>query len=120
MSKPELPLPLQFLAAWIGLWVGRHQERVIAYQREELRLLGEKLGGRRLWFTDVERMRLARLGKEVGRKALGEVATLASPTRFCVGTANSSRGSTTAARRERRKTPGVGGHHEPGVENGGR
>jgi transposase InsO family protein len=79
MSKPELPLPLQFLAAWIGLWVGRHQERVIAYQREELRLLRENRGARRLRFTDVERMRLARLGKEVGRKALREVATLASP-----------------------------------------
>jgi hypothetical protein len=31
MVMAELPLPLQFLAAWIGTWVARHQERSIAY-----------------------------------------------------------------------------------------
>ena len=32
-DKP-LPLPLQFLAAWIGVWLGDHQARVIEYQRK--------------------------------------------------------------------------------------
>jgi hypothetical protein len=30
-----LPLPLQFLAAWIGMWAGEHQARVIGYQGAE-------------------------------------------------------------------------------------
>ena len=109
MSKPELPLPLQFLAAWIGLWVGQHQERVIAYQREELRLLREKLGARRLRFTDTERMRLARLGKELGRKGLREVATLASPDTILRWYRELVARSTTAARREPPEDPGCRG-----------
>ena len=42
-------------------------------------MLREQLGGRRLRFTDAERRRLAVLGKKLGHKALGEVATLATP-----------------------------------------
>jgi len=34
-KKPDtalpLPLPLQFLAAWIGCWVARHQEETIGH-----------------------------------------------------------------------------------------
>src|SRR5206468_2004800 len=73
-----LPLPLQFAAAWIGTWITRHQERTIAYLREENRLLLEKLGGR-VRLTDPERRRLARLAKPLGRKALREIASIASP-----------------------------------------
>src|SRR5450432_2030019 len=64
-----LPLPLQFLAAWIGMWVGEHQARVIAYQRAENAALLERLGKHRLRLTDGERRRLAKLGKALGRKA---------------------------------------------------
>jgi hypothetical protein len=53
---PELPLPLQFLAAWIGTWVARHQERSIAYLKEENRILLKKLGGR-VRLDDPERRR---------------------------------------------------------------
>jgi putative transposase len=74
----ELPLPVQFLAAWVGTWVARRQERLITYLKEENRVLLEKLGGR-VRLTDPERRRLARLGKEIGRKGLGEVATIATP-----------------------------------------
>jgi len=42
----ELPLPLQFLAAWIGTWIARHQERTIAYLKEENRALRGGLGTR--------------------------------------------------------------------------
>ena len=73
----ELPLPVQFLAAWIGTWLVRRQDRLIGYLREENRVLLERLGKVRL--TDPERRRLARIGKVVGRKALGEVASLATP-----------------------------------------
>ena len=50
-----LPLPLQFLAAWIGMWLGEHQARVIQYQRAENEALRERLGKCRLQLTDRER-----------------------------------------------------------------
>jgi transposase InsO family protein len=74
-----LPLPLQFLVAWIAMWLGEHQARVIEYQRAENAALLERLGRRRLRLTDGERRRLARLGKALGRKALQQVATIATP-----------------------------------------
>jgi putative transposase len=74
-----LPRPLQFLAAWIGMWLGEHQARVIEYQRAENAALLERLGKYRLRLTDGERWRLAKLGKALGRKALQQVATIATP-----------------------------------------
>jgi hypothetical protein len=64
-----LPLPVQFLAAWVGVWLGRHQAGTIEYLRAENRALREQLGGRRIRLTDGQRRRLAELGKTVGRKA---------------------------------------------------
>jgi hypothetical protein len=58
----ELPLPTQFLAAWIGTWIARHRDRTIAYLKEENLVLLEKVGGK-VCLTDPERRRLARLGK---------------------------------------------------------
>jgi len=74
----ELPLPVQFLAAWIGTWLARRQDRLIGYLIEENRVLLERMGGK-VRLTDPERRRLARIGKVVGRKALGEVASIATP-----------------------------------------
>jgi hypothetical protein len=76
--KAELPLPLQFVAAWIGTWVARHQERSIAYLKEENRVLLKKLGGR-VRLADPDRRRLGRLGNELGGKALREIAAIATP-----------------------------------------
>ena len=67
LTMSELPLPVQFLAAWIGTWLARRQERLIGYLREENRVLLERLGGK-VRLTDPERRRLARIGKVVGRK----------------------------------------------------
>ena len=78
-TEKSLPLPPQFLAAWIGMWLGEHQARVIQYQRAENEALRERLGKCRLQLTDRERRRLAKLGKLLGRKALQEVATIATP-----------------------------------------
>jgi putative transposase len=78
-AEKLLPLPLQFLAAWIGMWVGEHQARMIDYQRAENAALRERLGKSRLRLTDGQRRRLAKLGKVLGRKALQEVATIATP-----------------------------------------
>jgi putative transposase len=73
-----LPLPVQFLAAWIGTWIAQPQERTIAYPKEENALLLEKLSGR-VRLTDRERRRLGKLGHELGRKGLREAANIASP-----------------------------------------
>jgi putative transposase len=78
-AEKPLPLSLQFLAAWIGMWLGEHQARVIEYQRAENAALLERLGKHRLRLTDGERRRLAKLGKALGRKALQQVATIATP-----------------------------------------
>jgi len=74
-----VPMPLQFLAAWVGVWVARHQANQIEYLKNVNRALMERLGKRRLRFTDAERWKLAVLGKKLGRKALGELATIAAP-----------------------------------------
>jgi transposase InsO family protein len=52
--------PLKLLLMMFAGWVSRHQLDVIEYLPEENRVLKERLGGRRLRFTDAERRRLAR------------------------------------------------------------
>jgi len=52
--------PLHFLLAVFAGWVNRRQLDAIEYLKEEDRLLRERLGGRRIRFTDDERRRLAR------------------------------------------------------------
>ena len=74
-----LPLPLQFLAAWLAVWLGRVLQEQVDFLKAENRLLREKLGGKRIRLTDAERRRLATLGKKLGRKRLAAVATIASP-----------------------------------------
>jgi hypothetical protein len=51
----------------------------VEYLREENRVLKERLGGRRIRFTDVERRRLARKAHALGRKVLNEIETLITP-----------------------------------------
>src|SRR5262252_9518171 len=75
-SAPPL---LSFLLMIVSGWVHRHQLIVIEFLQAENRLLKEKLGGKRLRFTDTERALLARKAKAVGRKALLQLDTLVSP-----------------------------------------
>jgi hypothetical protein len=56
----------------------RRQERAIEYLKAENRWRREKLGGQ-IRLTDSERRRIARLGRAVGPKALGQLASIASP-----------------------------------------
>jgi hypothetical protein len=51
--------PLQYVIAAVALWLNRQQQEVIDYLKEENRLLKERLGDRKLQFTDAERRRLA-------------------------------------------------------------
>ena len=71
--------PLHFLLTLLAGWINRRQLEVIEYLKEENRLLKERLGGRRLRFTDAERRGLARRAHALGRKALSELDTLVTP-----------------------------------------
>ncbi len=51
--------PGQLVAVMLAGWINRHQQAVIAYQKEEIKVLREMLGGKRLRFTDEQRRRLA-------------------------------------------------------------
>ena len=75
----NLPLPLQFSFLVLVGWVNRHQEDVIAYLKEENRVLRELHGDKRILLNDEQRRRLAVKGKALGRKLLGEVGSLVSP-----------------------------------------
>ena len=66
------------------LWVltgrlDRRERDAVAYLIEENRLLRRQLGTRRLRLTDDDRRRLAAQAHRVGRKALREIATIATP-----------------------------------------
>ena len=78
-SGPTLPLPLQFLAAWLGVSFARVLQQQVDYLKAENRVLKKRLGANKLRLTDADRRRLAVLGKKLGLKALAEVATVASP-----------------------------------------
>jgi hypothetical protein len=71
--------PLKLLHMMFAGWVNRHQLDVIEYLQEENRVLRERLGGRRLRFTDTERRRLARKAQALGRRVLKELQTLVTP-----------------------------------------
>jgi hypothetical protein len=50
----DLPLPLQFLAAWLAAWLGRVLQAQVDYLKAENRLLREKLGTKRMRLTNAE------------------------------------------------------------------
>src|ERR1700683_4336385 len=78
-AMSPLLLPLQMLLLMFAGWVNRHQLDVIEYLQEENRVLKERMGGRRLRFTDAERPRLDRKAQALGRKVLNELETLVTP-----------------------------------------
>jgi transposase InsO family protein len=60
-------------------WLDRREREAVAYLIEENRLLRRQLGGRRLRLTDEDRRRLAVQAHRVGRAALRDIATIATP-----------------------------------------
>ncbi len=74
-----LPLPLQFLAAWLAVWFARALQQQVDYLMTENKILKEKLGDRKPQLTNADRRRLAILGKELGLKVLAKIATIAAP-----------------------------------------
>jgi hypothetical protein len=66
------------VAALCG-WLHHEQADLIAFLREENRVLKVRLRGQRLRFEDDERRRLAELGHRLGRRLLAQVATVVTP-----------------------------------------
>jgi transposase InsO family protein len=65
------------LAALVG-WLDQRQQDAVAYLIEENRILRTHIHGR-ICLTDEERRRLARHGHRLGRRRLGEIATIVTP-----------------------------------------
>ena len=70
--------PLSFLLMCVAGWMNRHQQVVIEYLQEEIRVLKEQLG-KRPRFNEDQRRRLAVKGKNVGRKGLLRLASIVTP-----------------------------------------
>lgn len=70
--------PLSLIATLIAGWMNRHQQVVIEYLQEEVRVLQEQLG-RRPRFNDDQRRRLALKAKTVGRQGLRRFARIVTP-----------------------------------------
>ncbi len=72
----NLPLPLQFLAAWLAVWLGRVLQEQVDYLKAENLLLRVKLGTKRLSLTDAEHCRLAMLRRQGRPKTAADIAAL--------------------------------------------
>jgi putative transposase len=73
------PVALQMVLGVLTGWLDRREREAIAYLIEENRLLRRQLGGGRLRLTDEDRRRLAARAYAVGRAALRQIATIATP-----------------------------------------
>lgn len=70
--------PLQLLLLCFGGWIHRHQQDLIEYLQEEIKVLREQLG-RGPRFNDDQRRRLAAKAVRVGRPRLNLIASLVTP-----------------------------------------
>ena len=66
----------RFLLICLAGWMNRNQQDVIEYLGEEVRVLKEHIGPRRLRFTDEQRVRLARKAKKFRFGKLKEIAVI--------------------------------------------
>ena len=73
------PAALRMVLGVLTGWLGRREREAIAYLIEENQLLRRQLGTTRLRLTDDDRRRLAARAHRLGRAALREIATIATP-----------------------------------------
>ena len=78
-SSQAMPPALQVLVLTFAGWVTRHQDDLIAYLREENRVLREHLGPRPFRRTDAQRRRLTVRGQQLGRRVWMQVAGIVTP-----------------------------------------
>ena len=70
---------MTLIAVALAGWINRQQQDMIEYLREEVRVLKELQGKRRLRFTDDQRRRLARKAKRIRFGRLKEIVGLVTP-----------------------------------------
>ena len=68
-----------YCSLWLAGWVNRQQQDVIDYLQEENRVLRAGLRGKRLRLSDDDRRRLAVKAQALGREALAQIASVATP-----------------------------------------
>ena len=69
--------PVRFILICLAGWLNKNQQDVIDYLREEVRVLREQHGPKRMRFTDEQRSRLARKAKRINfGKQIKEIATI--------------------------------------------
>jgi hypothetical protein len=96
--------PFQLMVAMLCGWLQREQQEVIAFLREENRVLKARLEGKRLRLNDSERQRLAELGHRLDRRLRGDIATIVTPDtilRLDISRINARTSAGTAGRRVR-------------------
>ena len=71
--------PWTLFTVAVAGWMSQQQQEVIAYLREENRILREKLGRKRILLSIEQKRRLATKGKIIGRELLAQFGTLFSP-----------------------------------------
>ena len=78
MKTPVIQ-PWHLLVTTLAGVMNREQQRAIEYLRGENQVLREKIGKKRIMLNDDQRRRLAVKGKILGRRALGNLATIVTP-----------------------------------------
>ena len=78
-------------------WLARREREVVDYLIEKNRCLRRQLGARRMRLSDGDRRRLAARIYRVGRRALRDIAMIATPDTLLGGTGSSLRGNGRAA-----------------------
>jgi hypothetical protein len=71
--------PLDFVLVALAGLMSQHQQQVVFYLLAENRILKQQLGRKRLRLTDEQRRLLAVKGRALGRRVLGEVASIVTP-----------------------------------------
>lgn len=72
-------VPLRFILVCLAGWINRQQQDVIAYLNEEVAVLKEQIGRRRIAFTDHQRRRLAVRARRLRLGRLREIANIVTP-----------------------------------------
>ena len=71
--------PFRLLLISLAGWLNQRQQDVIDYLQEENRVLRKQLGGKRLRFSDDQRLRLAVRAKKLGWRMLHDLTTIVTP-----------------------------------------
>ena len=70
---------MKLMAVGLAGWINQQQEDVIDYLHEEVRILKELRGEKRLLFNDEQRSRLARKAKRIRFSRLKEIVGVVTP-----------------------------------------